>query len=131
MVNGKYVGLPITGQIYTAKEMFEIEGVIFGIKEESGLYTFTLKIKDEDKTIVNTILVNGKKYYLKDGMFQVPIGNLSNINSYLILTYDLNDKNGRIVLNIKDLNATYLNASQALESISNDCASFLTTVLDD
>ena len=132
LVNGKYVGLPITGQIYTAKEMFEIEGVIFGIKEESGLYTFTLKIKDEDKTIVNTILeVNGKKYYLKDGMFQVPIGNLSNINSYLILTYDLNDKNGRIVLNIKDLNATYLNASQALESISNDCASFLTTVLDD
>ena len=132
LVNGKYVGLPITGQIYTAKEMFKIEGVIFGIKEESGLYTFTLKIKDEDKTIVNTILeVNGKKYYLKDGMFQVPIGNLSNINSYLILTYDLNDKNGRIVLNIKDLNATYLNASQALESISNDCTSFLTTVLDD
>ncbi|MCR5423093.1 MAG: phosphodiester glycosidase family protein [Bacilli bacterium] len=130
LVNDKYVGLPITGQIFTAKKIFEILGVQFGYKEESELYTFILQIKDDDKTVVNTILeVNGKKYYLKDGMFQVPVGNLSNINSHLILTYDLNDKNGRIVLNIKDLNATYLNASQALESISNDCDAFITTIL--
>lgn len=131
LVNDKYVGLPITGQIFTAKKIFEILGVQFGYKEESELYTFILQIKDDDKTVINTILeVNGKKYYLKDGMFQVPVGNLSNINSHLILTYDLNDKNGRIVLNIKDLNATYLNATQALESISNDCDAFITTILD-
>ncbi|MBP5407866.1 MAG: phosphodiester glycosidase family protein [Bacilli bacterium] len=134
LVNGKYIGLPITGQIYTAKEMYEILGITFGYKisnDNTEYYTFIVNINDPDKTIVNTVLeINGKKYYVKDGMFSVPKGLLTNLNSSLLLTYDLNDKNGRITLNIKDLNATYYNASQALESISNDCDAFFNIILN-
>ena len=135
LVNGKYLGLPITDQIYTAKEKYEILGLEFNEKignDDIEYYTFKLKVNDPDKTIVNTVLIiNGKKYYVKDGMFNVPKGLLTNMNSYLVLSYDLNDQNNSITLNIKDLNATYYNASQALESISNDCDAFFNIILND
>ena len=130
--NDKYLGLPITGNVATAKEKLNIEKVNVGrtVVKDVECYTFEIITKDDDKTFVNMILeVNGKKYYMRDNTFSVPTEEFSNINTYLMVTYDLNDANGRIIENIVDFNANFCDAEMVVCSISNDVGAWLDAII--
>ena len=135
--NGELLGLPITGTISTAKEKLEITSAKATLKvnkDEVEVCNIEITINDPDITFVNMVMeVNGKKYYAKDAnnTFVIPLSELSNINTHLLLTYDLNDKNGRITLSIMDFNANYDSAYLALASISNDTDAWFDALLKD
>ena len=132
-VNDKYLGLPLTGSISTAKEKLIIEKVNVSrqIVKDEECYIFEFVIKDDDKSFVNMILdVNGKKYYVRDNTFTVPAKEITNINTYLILTYDLNDKNDRIIDNLYDFNANFCDATMALDSLSNDVDAWFNALIN-
>lgn len=132
-VNDKYLGLPLTGSISTSKEKLKIEkvNVSRGIVKEEESYIFEFVIDDPDRTFVNMILdVNGKKYYVRDNTFTVPCDQFSNLNTYLIFTYDLNDANGRIIENLYDFNANFCDATMALDSLSNDVGAWFNALIN-
>ena len=102
-----------------------------GIVKEEESYIFEFVIDDPDKTFVNMILdVNGKKYYVRDNTFTVPCDQFSNLNTYLIFTYDLNDANGRIIENLYDFNANFCDATMALDSLSNDVGAWFNALIN-
>ena len=131
--DGEFLGLPITGSISTAKEKLEITSArayLHTNKDGIEYCNIEVVLNDPDKTFVNMVLdINGKKYYIKDNVFSVAKEDLSNINTYLMLTYDLNDKQGRITLKLADFYANYENAELALASISNDTDAWFDALL--
>ena len=133
--DGELLGLPITGTISTSKEKLIITNATTSLTlNQKGIEICNIEIllEDPDNTFVNMVLeVNGKKYYAKDNIFSIPLSELSNIKTHLLLTYDLNDKNGRITLQLADFNANYVSAYLALASISNDTDAWFDTLLKD
>ena len=133
-LNGKMLGLPITGTINTAKEKLEITSAkteIVTVKGEECV-NITINLKDDDKTYVNMILeVDGKKYYASGNVFTVPLEKLSNINTYLSITYDLNDKTGRVTVKLKDFNANFSSLEMAIISIANDTDTWFNSLLNE
>ena len=131
--DGEFLGLPITGTVDTAKEKLEIASAKSSLstnKEGIDICNIEILFTDPDQTFVNMVLeINGKKYYARENVFSVPINELSNINTYLLLTYDLNNKQGRITIELADFKANYASASLALASISNDTDAWLDALL--
>lgn len=131
--DGEFLGLPITGVINTAKEKLEItstKSTLSTNKDGIEICSVEILFTDPDQTFVNMVLeINGKKYYARENVFSIPVNELSHINTHLILTYDLNDKQGRITIELVDFKTNYATVSLALASISNDTDAWFDALL--
>ena len=119
--DGKYIGLPISGVINTAKPMFEVYDCYLQKIEMDGklYYKFSFNISDEYKTvIVSGIRINGKKIAVKnnEALFLVedgcPISEL-----YFDIGYDLSNGLGRLTYLSKDFELVFEDSELLINSI--------------
>jgi len=133
-VGNEYVMIPYSGVVNTAKEKYSVENIHISLTEVKGElnYKIDFNVKDDDSTIItNVLVINGKRYYAKSGVFNVPVEDCSPLvtGSKLQFTYNINDTKGSITEEVV-VNATIEEASIAMNTMVDEVNSLFNNLFE-
>lgn len=130
-IDEEFVPLPYGGTVLTAKGKFELDKI--KISTNGDKFNLKFSFVDEYETIINSvILVNGKRCNISDKVAVVDsnIGLPLYLNSTVKVTYDLDNNDKRLSVEINDFSIEYEDGVSAICSLFSEFPAAIDKLID-